>query len=719
MDITPIIEGLNEQQRQAVTSKKDYQFVLAGAGSGKTLVLIRRMAWIIDVLGDAPDSIMMVTFTNKAARELLYRVEAMLTSRHTGFWIGTFHKLSLRFLRAHWKEAQLIEDFQIIDSSDQLRVLKRIIRELDIDEKRWKPSAVQWFINAQKNEGIRPEYVDGSNSYWRQCGEIYSAYQQDCDRMGMVDFGEILLRCHELWLHNPDLLERYQKQFRHLLVDEFQDTNRIQYAWLRMLAGSKNSVVVVGDDDQSIYGWRGARIENIFEFEKNFSDTECIRLEQNYRSTAKILAAANAVISKNQQRLGKTLWTQNGEGELLDVYEAVDEYDEAQFIANYMQLWKDGQAEQADSWNYSDMAVLYRSNAQSRVLEEAMKSTGINYRIYGGQRFYERFEIKTVLAYMRLLVNPDDDSAISRIINVPPRGIGPRSLEQLNGIARQHEYSLWQAIQLALEQQLLAKRILSSLKDFSLLIEALQEDKADLKLHQLVAKVLEQTKLDLYFDPEHFDRGEARRDNLKEFLSACQAYRPADNNQSTLRQFLEEVSLDVGDNQAEGEGDAVQMMTLHSAKGLEFPLVVICGVEKNLLPHIMSVESGALEEERRLCYVGITRSRVKLLLTYARTRYLNGRTSMNQPSDFLKDIPNELIHRVAWKHRSNSRFSRMSETVQTGEGVSLGQRVLHPDFGNGTVTRLEGSGEHLRVEVGFDYGESKWLIYAYARLQPL
>ena len=729
MDITPIIHGLNEAQRNAVTSESSHQLVLAGAGSGKTRVLIHRMAWIIDVLQSSPGSILMVTFTNKAAKELQHRVESMLTMKPNGLWVGTFHSIGHRLLRLHWQEAGLPQNFQIIDSDDQLRLVKKVIRELNLDDKRWVPKGAQWFINGQKEAGIRPDFVEVSDYFSQTHRDIYAVYQQHCERSGLVDFAEILLRSHELWLNQPEVLLHYRQRFQHILVDEFQDTNSLQYAWIRVLAGEQSSVMVVGDDDQSIYGWRGAKIENIFNFQEDFVNTEVTRLEQNYRSTETILSAANAVISKNQQRLGKDLWTDLGKGEVIDLYNGSNEYDESDFIVNYLQRWKETITDENQPRKFEDIAILYRSNAQSRVLEEALIRSNIAYRIYGGQRFYERLEIRNALAYLRLIETPEDDSAIERILNVPPRSIGLRTVEKLREVARDHNFTLWQAINKAVDNNLFSGKTLQALLSFQQLVNSLQSAQQDLLLHELLEQMLEQTGLLNYHAQEKGERGEARVENLKELISACQVFKTDTQDGTVLAAFLAEASLDAGDRQAADYQDAVQMMTLHSAKGLEFPLVVITGMENNLFPHALSEQEGNLEEERRLCYVGITRAKENLLLTHAMTRRLHGKEVYNPPSMFLRDIPPQLIRPVRLGQQNGLANSRAfnydsvksveASTSSHDDRLALGQLVSHPVFGMGTIMNYEGRGAHLRVEVNFVDEGSKWLIYSYARLEAI
>ena len=605
MDVSDILSPLNDAQRDAVAAPSQNMLVLAGAGSGKTRVLVHRIAWLIRAEDFSPWSILAVTFTNKAAREMRGRIEEMLHLPSGGMWVGTFHGLAHRLLKAHWREAGLPQNFQILDSDDQLRLVKRVCRELELDESRWPPKQAMWFINAQKDEGLRAAHVDvpPGDLFAQTMRQVYQAYEIACERSGMVDFAELLLRAHELWLKNPEVLAHYQGRFRQIMVDEFQDTNTIQYAWLRVLAGDRIPVIAVGDDDQSIYGWRGAKIENIQRFTQDFADTRTVRLEQNYRSTQTILRAANGVIANNFGRLGKELWTSGESGDAISLYAGFNEQDEARYIVEQIQQWLDS------GNNRSSVAILYRSNAQSRVLEESLIRHGMPYRIYGGQRFYERMEIRNALAYMRLLANRGDDAAIERVINTPPRGIGAKSLDTVRDTARVRELPLWGAINVVREEKLLPARALSALEGFQVLINELDSGTDELTLAELAEHVIQSSGLVDYHKKEKGEKGQARVENLEELVSAAKQFVDNDEELSPLQQFLDSAALDAGDAQADEHEDSVQLMTLHSAKGLEFPLVFLAGMEENLFPHRMSIEEpGRLEEERRLCYVGITRA---------------------------------------------------------------------------------------------------------------
>ena len=614
MDVSHILDSLNDEQRNAVASPAKNLLVLAGAGSGKTRVLVHRIAWLIEAEHVSPFAVLAVTFTNKAAREMRGRIEELLGQSYGGMWVGTFHGLAHRLLRSHWQEAGLIEDFHILDADDQLRLIKRIIRSLRIDEEKWHAKQCQWYINSQKDEGLRAINIEHfEDDYTKTMLEVYKAYEAACERGGMIDFGEILLRAHELWLKKPQILAHYQNRFQFILVDEFQDTNSIQYAWLRVLAGSKNQLMVVGDDDQSIYGWRGAKIENIQKFNVDFPDTDTVRLEQNYRSTSTILNAANNLIANNQGRLGKHLWTDGAEGEPISLYEAFNEQDEAPFLVDRLQDWITHGNRRAES------AVLYRSNAQSRELEDALLRVGMPYRIYGGHRFYERLEIKNALSYLRLLINRDDDTAVERVINVPTRGIGGRTIDTVRTVAREQSCSLWQACEKCINESILTSRAANAVLAFMELIDKIDAECATMELHEKAEQVITQSGLVQHHEKEGGEKARSRIENLEELVNACGNFDDADieveegegldlTSKVFLTAFLDQASLDAGDTQADESDDAVQLMTLHSAKGLEFQLVFLAGMEEGLFPHKMSMENLAgLEEERRLCYVGITR----------------------------------------------------------------------------------------------------------------
>jgi DNA helicase-2/ATP-dependent DNA helicase PcrA len=720
MDVTPILESLNEAQREAVTAPDEPLLVIAGAGSGKTRVLTHRIAWLIDVEGIAPQSLLAVTFTNKAAAEMRGRIESLLDMPVNHLWIGTFHGLAHRLLRRHWEEAKLPQNFQIIDSDDQLRIIKRLVKNLEHESDRWVPREIQWFINAQKDEGLRPQHLDDDNDpVRRQMISFYRQYQEICERGGLVDFAELLLRAHELWRDNPDVLAWYQRRFRHMLVDEFQDTNAIQYAWLRLLAGKDGIPFVVGDDDQSIYRWRGARVEHIHQFQRDFPTSSVVKLEQNYRSTGTILNAANAVIENNDSRLGKKLWTEGKEGEAIRVYSAYNERDEAEFVIGRLRDWSDKGNPRADA------AVLYRSNAQSRVLEEALMTAGLPYRVYGGLRFFERQEIKDALAYLRLISHRDDDSSFERIVNRPTRGIGARTVEATRNYARANSCSMWRAAG-AVASTELSGRAATAIVGFLNLIERMDRDTEGLDLHEQVDHVIQVSGLIEFFKKEKGERGETRIENLDELVSAAKGFDTIlDEEMTKLDAFLAHAALEAGEGQAEAWEDCVQLMTMHSAKGLEFPLVFLCGMEDGLFPHQRSIaDVDGLEEERRLCYVGITRAMESLYITHAEQRRLHGMDNHSKPSRFINEIPTELVEeirprvQVARPVRASGKPRRSGGGIAAGAeaGVRLGQRVRHGKFGDGVILNCEGQGAHARVEVNFENVGTKWLVLSYANL---
>jgi DNA helicase-2/ATP-dependent DNA helicase PcrA len=720
MDVTPILESLNEAQRTAVTAPPEPLLVIAGAGSGKTRVLTHRIAWLIDVEGVSPQGLLAVTFTNKAAAEMRGRIESLLQMPVNHLWIGTFHGLAHRLLRRHWQEAGLPQNFQIIDADDQQRIIKRLIKNLDVDDDRWAPREIQYFINAQKDEGLRPQHLDDENDpNRRQQIAFYQQYQEICDRGGLVDFAELLLRAHELWRDNPELLAQYQRRFRHLLVDEFQDTNSIQYAWLRLLAGKDGVPFVVGDDDQSIYRWRGARVEHIQQFQKDFPGAAVVKLEQNYRSTETILDAANAVIKNNTARLGKNLWTEGAQGEPIRIYSAYNERDEAEFVIGKLRTW----SEQGNA--RADAAVLYRSNAQSRVLEEALINARLPYRVYGGLRFFERQEIKDALAYLRLISHRDDDSSFERIVNKPTRGIGARTLESMRSYARANSCSMWRAAG-AVASNEMSGRASTAIVGFLNLIERMARDTDGLDLHEQVDHVIQASGLIDFFRKEKGERGETRVENLEELVSAAKGFEPDPAEEmSHLDAFLSHAALEAGEGQADAWEDCVQLMTMHSAKGLEFPLVFMCGMEDGLFPHQRSIaDPSGLEEERRLCYVGITRAKESLYITHAEQRRLHGMDSFAQASRFIAEIPDELVEEIRPRvqvsrpvHSSPRQRGRSGSVAPGAElGVRLGQRVRHGKFGDGVILNCSGQGAHAQVEVNFESVGTKILVLAYANL---
>ena len=734
---------MNPPQAEAVSAPAGPLLVLAGAGSGKTRVLVHRIAWLVSQEGVSPQSILAVTFTNKAAGEMRGRIEALLNVPVHAMWVGTFHGLAHRLLRLHWREAGLPQSFQILDQEDQQRLIKKVIRALELDETRWIPREVQWFINAQKDEGHRPQHVkDSGDPTRRELIRIYGAYEDACRRAGVVDFAELLLRAYEIWRDQPALIAHYRRRFRHVLVDEFQDTNTIQYQWLKLLCTADGGVpFVVGDDDQSIYRWRGAKVENLRQYQRDFPGTKLLRLEQNYRSTGTILEAANALIANNSGRLGKTLWTSGERGEPIRLYTAFNERDEAEFVVERIKDWvRLGNRRQ-------DVAVLYRSNAQSRVLEEALIAQRIPYRVYGGLRFFERAEIKDALAYLRLVASRSDDGSFERVVNLPTRGIGAKSLDLIRDTARQQQVPLWEAARGVVAANLLGPKGGQAVQAFLALIEAMANDARELPLHEQVDVVIAKSGLLEHFRKEKGDRGEARVENLEELVSAARGFNAEElADLPPLESFLAHAVLESGEGQASEWEDCVQMMTLHSAKGLEFPVVFLCGLEDGLFPHQRSINDiGGLEEERRLCYVGATRAMRRLYLTYAESRRLHGVDQFGTPSRFIGEIPLELVEEVrprvkvsrpvyGGRGESSSGSGRRDgyPTAPRAEarpkltieeppthGVRLGARVRHGKFGEGVVLRLDGQGANVQVEVNFERLGRKVLMLAYANLEML
>ena len=734
MDVSHLLDGLNPAQREAVSAPPGHYLVLAGAGSGKTRVLTHRIAWLNEVHGVPAHGMFAVTFTNKAAGEMRARAEAQLRNGSRGLWIGTFHGLAHRLLRLHWQEARLPDSFQVLDSDDQLRLIKRVLADLDIDDTRFPPRQVAWWINAQKDEGHRPAHIQpiANDPYSQTMLKAYEAYQTRCDRAGLVDFAEILLRAHEILRDHPALLNHYRQRFRELLVDEFQDTNAIQYAFVRLLAGDSGKVFVVGDDDQAIYGWRGAKVENVQRFLQDYPNAITHKLEQNYRSSANILDAANAVIKHNPERVGKQLWTDAGIGEPIDLYAAYNEIDEARFVTERIQSWV-AAANDGDGGSYGEAAILYRSNAQSRAFEEVLQQENIPYRVYGGVRFFERAEIKDTLAYLRLVANRADDAAFERAVNTPTRGIGGRTLDEVRRAAREGSIPLWDAALAMSAASPLAVRARNALRSFIDLIEALTGELRTMTLAEQVDHVLLRSGLRAFYAAESKGSLDSRTDNLDELVSVASRFVRRDDDDlsnedqqtmSELVAFLSYASLEAGEGQAQAGVDGVQLMSLHSAKGLEFPLVFLAGMEEGLFPSSRSLdESGRLEEERRLAYVGITRARRKLVFSYAETRRIHGMDTYGRPSRFLREIPSALLNEVRPKIQVSrpaysSRTSVFATATPIPNGIKLGQQVTHPTFGSGVVMDSEGAGAHARVQVNFEKAGPKWLVLAYANLQP-
>jgi DNA helicase-2/ATP-dependent DNA helicase PcrA len=711
-----ILNSLNDAQQQAVRAPLGHQLILAGAGSGKTRVLTSRIAWLVDVEKISPHNILAVTFTNKAANEMRGRVEKLLNVPARTLWIGTFHGLSHRILRAHYQEANLPQSFQILDSDDQNRMIRRVIHALNLDEDRFPAKEAQWFINAQKEDAKEPHQVTARDYNDQTKIKIYEGYQQACQRAGVIDFTDLLLKTYKLLCDNAELRAMYQDRFRCLLVDEFQDTNTLQYAWLKLLAGDKNSVMIVGDDDQSIYGWRGARIENLQHFSKDFPGATIIRLEQNYRSTGTILKAANELISNNSGRLGKNLWTEGKDGEKITVYAGFNETDEAFFIVNRIRDLRQSE------YSLREMAILYRSNAQSRVIEEALMQFGIPYRVYGGLRYFDRAEIKDALAYLRLISNRKDDPAFERIINTPTRGIGDRTITAIRDHARASAITMWEALIELIERKTFAARAETALQSFVNLIDTMTERSMTMDLNKQVEYVLYSSGLIEHYRKEKGEKGLTRIENLEELVNAAHQFMQEGtvDDMPPLAAFLSYSALESGEKQAEEYDDCVQLMTLHSAKGLEFPVVFIGGCEEELFPHYMSInDPKGMEEERRLCYVGMTRAMKKLFMCYAEVRRIHGREAYHRPSRFLHEISPEMIEEIRFRTKvSRPQAVRNSFTPQPQGRFRVGQEVKHRIFGNGTVIDCEGDGEDMKVRVRFEQAGvgTKILIAGY--LEP-
>ncbi|MGH8564626.1 MAG: DNA helicase II [Gammaproteobacteria bacterium] len=714
MDVTRIIDPLNLAQREAVAVEPGNTLVLAGAGSGKTRVLVHRMCWLCETGQATAQGILAVTFTNKAAGEMRGRIEALLGASMRSLWVGTFHGIAHRLLRLHFERAGLPRTFQILDADDQQRVIKRAIRTLGLDEALWPARELQWFINARKEEGLRPARLEASSDPYRvETIRIYRTYEEMCKRSGLVDFAELLLRVSELFRDHPDLSDHYRRRFRFVLVDEFQDTNALQYTWLKQLVGDSGTLFAVGDDDQSIYSWRGARVEHMLRFQRDFAGSRLLRLTQNYRSTATILKAANALIANNSERLGKELWTEGAEGTPIGLFSAFNELEEARYCVETLSRWHE------DGRRFGECAVLYRTSAQSRVFEDALRQRAIPYRVHGGFRFYERAEVKDVLAYLRLIANRDDDAAFERVVNTPNRGIGERSLELIRETARRESVSLWQATERLLAGGSAGARALGALRGFCILIERMASPGDDRPLATRVEAVIEVSRLPEHYLKDKSERGEDRIENLEELARAAgELVLDPESELDPLTAFLSQAALEAGEGQAEDGADGVQLMTLHSAKGLEFPLVFLVGLEEGLFPHQRSNDDPAqLQEERRLCYVGITRAQERLVLTHAEARRLHGDEKYPQPSRFIRELPAELLADVRARKPMSPPPSARTDTT-TG-GLRLGQRVLHAKFGEGVVLHLEGLGEHARVQVNFERTGTKWLVASYAGLRAV
>lgn len=729
MDVSVALEGLNKAQREAVAAPPGNILVLAGAGSGKTRALTRRIAWYIHTGQAEPYDILAVTFTNKAATEMRNRVETLLQQSTSDLWIGTFHRIAHRFLRAHWQVAGLPQSFQILDRGDQLREVKRAVVDLGLDPEIYSPKDAQWFINKCKSERLRPqdidlpEYPEQQRRRKRELINIYQAYQQTCDHAGLVDFDELLLRAYELFRDKDSLLAHYQQRFRHLLVDEFQDINELKYDWLRRLAGQDNYMFAVGDDDQSIYGFRGANAGFMKRFRKEFSKVTEFRLEQNYRSTANILKAANALIANNEARLGKDLWTEGEAGAKLELYAAYNEYEEARFVVEQIR-----DAKMRDGIDYQNNAILYRVNALSRVLEETLNQAGVPYRVVGGLRFYERMEIKDALAYVRLAALPHDNAAFERIVNTPVRGIGSSSVEELRNRARASGASLWQTSQEAVAQvRLRSRRGLSALEGFLDLLQNMAQTLRDKPLDAAVDLIIQDSGLLKHYEKEGREKAQIRAENLEELVQAAADFeawfktnKEHLGESGLLSAFLSHAALEAGDPEADAVDDEIQLMTLHAAKGLEFQQVYMVGMEEGVFPHWRSLDKAEnLEEERRLCYVGMTRAMSKLTLSRALSRRLYSAESTPMPSRFLKEIPAQLIESDEPDDAVAPDFLSAASDADSSAPFHLQQRVRHAKFGVGTVLNLEGQGSHARVQVIFDTVGAKWLVLAYANLTAL
>jgi DNA helicase-2/ATP-dependent DNA helicase PcrA len=725
-----LLSGLNEKQLEAVTLPHQSALILAGAGSGKTRVLTTRIAWLIQTGQVSPTGLLAVTFTNKAAKEMLTRLTAMLPINTRGMWVGTFHGLCNRLLRAHHREALLPATFQILDTADQLSSIKRLMKVMNVDDEKFPPKQVMGYINSCKEEGLRAHTVDAYDPHSQRMREIFEEYDKQCQREGVVDFAELLLRCYELLSRDKNIRQHYQERFKYILVDEFQDTNKLQYMWLKLFAGMakeepNNCIFAVGDDDQSIYAFRGARVGNMRDFEVDFKVQNIVKLEQNYRSHSNILDAANAIISNNNNRLGKNLWTAAGAGEPVRVYQAYNDIDEASFIVDEVKMLH------SDGWALNDIALLYRSNAQSRVIEHALFSNNIPYRVYGGLRFFERAEIKHAMAYLRLVSNPEDDVALLRVINFPTRGIGARSLEQLQESARAQDCSLWQAAVNKVGNGRPGKGI----EGFVALIKQMQEDAKGLTLPEMTEIASTMSGLKNFYQGEK--EGEDRIANLDELINAAVSFMnnngdALEDNSNGLTEFLTHASLEAGEHQADVGADALQLMTVHAAKGLEFKGVFISGLEEGLCPHENSLyENNGLEEERRLMYVAVTRARQRLYLSHAQSRMLHGQIRYGISSRFLDEIPEGLLKRLNSRQVQKpnmSHYDNQSYQTNTSSNSSeqksampwkIGQAVSHAKFGQGVVVSYEGNASDMRIQINFGHEGLKWLAMEYAKLEKV
>ena len=711
-------DSLNKQQLTAVNCDEGNKLVLAGAGSGKTRVLTYRVAKLIKDFNIRPSDILALTFTNKASREMKERIESLLRISSQGLWFGTFHGICRRILKIHWKEAELSERFTILDSQDQLRLVKRIIKTNNLDEKLYDAKSIQSFINRKKDNGIR------SNQTSEKDDEVYilvyKEYESILKQTFSVDFADLILKTYELLLNHENILSYYVNRFKHIMVDEFQDTNLLQFKLLKLLNNNTGSMYAVGDDDQSIYGWRGALSKNIKNFTDQFIDVEIFKLEQNYRSTDKILKVANSLITHNKNRLGKELWTNTSRGEQVKIFEAYNNDEESSFIVDKIKMLV------RDGYKKSEIAILYRNNFLSRRLEEELNGRGIPYIIYGGFRFFERAEIKDMIAYLRIVVNPDDDAAFERTINNPPRGIGQKTIDIIRGLAKESNLSLWKTIKLFQDKETkdITTRVKTSLLNYIRIIEDIASDINDLSLDEILIRIYKDSKLKTYFSEQKGEESISKQENIEElFVTAENFIRNNIDSENIVDEFLDNAALEAGDYQSKLDEDPVQLMTIHSAKGLEFPVVFLTGLEEGIFPN-ENRKSGNdfLEEERRLCYVAITRAMKLLYITYANARYLHGSYNYLMPSRFINEIPSELLDSVksdSYQHKKNKKISSFKSQTNNSSGLKVGQRVKHQKFGNGVVLSYEGEDDNLKLYINFeDYG-SKWLVLTYAHLEFL
>ena len=715
MELRYTLNDLNEAQRNAVCNLSQNCLVIAGAGSGKTRVLIQRILWLIEDNDYSPYSILAVTFTNKAAREIKTRLSNTLNIKIESMWVGTFHGICHRILRSNYQKALLPKNFQVIDSEDQIRIIKRIMKENEIENSQIQPKQVAWYINKKKDQSVRSNKTKDDDFITIQYNKIYKIYEDYCNKSGLVDFGEIILRTLELFQKNIETRKYYHNLFKTILIDEFQDTNTIQYDLIRILTSKDTSIFAVGDDDQSIYGWRGAKVENIKKLQKDYNGIKIFKLEQNYRSTGNILDAANSVILNNNSRMGKNLWTEGKSGDLIKIYSATDEIDEANFVVENIESLIQ------NNFKRDEISILYRSNAQSRLFEEKLISKGIPYKIYGGFRFFERSEIKDVIAYMRLAVNHNDDNSFERIINTPARGIGEKTKATLRDFSKKEKISLFEAIPVALKNEnIFTKKALESLNDFFKLINLIKDILSKEDLPFQINEIIKQTKIKSTYEKSKTEQSRSKLENLDELISAAHEFLNVDldDNETVLDAFLTHTSLESGEGQGDEWDECVQLMTLHSSKGLEFPIVFLVGLEENLFPSRISIEEDNLEEERRLCYVGITRARKNLYISYAQLRRQYGTENFCMPSRFLREIPQEIVEEIGFNPRKFFDRGNLSNLNNIFEGESvIGKRVKHKKFGEGVVISSEGFESNTRVEVSFDKVGKKWLILAIANLE--